>query len=392
MRGATISDVVADLLTRLATPAGDQGGTRPENGSGSGSDRRAAFPMAATAVPASSAGSIPNQAPDEEADWASELTLDADIVRPPDRAESGPTSGPILLIGATGFLGAFLLRDLLRETQEQVFCLVRCRDREQGAWRIREALEGYMIWEEEFNDRIVAIPGDLARPSLGLTPRAAGELAESLGVIYHNGARLNFINPYSVLQPDNVLGTREVLRLACQGRPKIVHFVSSLGVFDLRTGGRLLTFGEHDEPGHPQDLKYGYTRTKVVAERLVREAGRRGLPIAIYRPGMINACTETGASTTQDVPAPLLKSWVDLEDGPEHETSLAVHARGLRQPRHRLPRPAARGRRPDVPPEQRSPHRMGAAPRVRVCGRLRRGRGALRAVVVPAGGHGGPDA
>jgi thioester reductase-like protein len=44
----------------------------------------------------------------------------------------------------------------------------------------------------------------------------------------------------------------------------------------------------------------GYLASKWVAEELVRQAGERGLPIAIYRPGTICGCPEVGVNSPDD--------------------------------------------------------------------------------------------
>jgi len=78
--------------------------------------------------------------------------------------------------------------------------------------------------------RVVPLPGDLARPDLGLSPGEFRELARSIDIIYHAGAIVNFIYPYEELRAANVTGTREVIRLAGLGRGVPVHYVSSTAV------------------------------------------------------------------------------------------------------------------------------------------------------------------
>src|SRR5262249_4062818 len=91
---------------------------------------------------------------------------------------------------------------------------------------------------------------------------------------------------------------------------KPVHFASSLGVFDLPPGPRPVEVSEETIPTDLASLRYGYTQSKAVAEHLVRAVGARGLPVCIYRPGLITACSESGAYTTGDFIAQMLKSWI----------------------------------------------------------------------------------
>src|SRR4029077_12133062 len=61
----------------------------------------------------------------------------------------------------------------------------------------------------------------------------------------------------------------------------------------------------------------GYMKGKWGADTLCREARSRGLPICIYRPGLITGHSETGAWNTGDVMSRMLKSWIELQGAPE---------------------------------------------------------------------------
>ncbi len=294
MQGISTSGLIADVYKGLAQQAAAPGLPSPSRNGTAGGKSTAGLP-----------------------DWKTEMALDQAIAVTPNlRVPVGDPSMP-LLTGATGFLGSFLLHELLRQSDWRVHCLVRCRNAEQGLERIRQSMETYLLWEPRFASRIVAVPGDLAQPELGLAPDASGKLAEEIDVIYHNGANVDLLQPYGPLKPSNVQGTREVLSLACRGQLKQVHFISSLGVFDLRQQAHPRVVRETDLPADLDALRYGYEQSKAVAESLVREAGCRGIPVMVYRPGLINACSTTGAYTTQDIFARLIKCWVDLQLAPD---------------------------------------------------------------------------
>ena len=165
----------------------------------------------------------------------------------PETAIVEPTAEPtrILLTGATGFLGAFLLREFLLQTQAEIYCLVRSDDAESAKKRIQSSLEYYSIWDEHLSYRIIPIVGDLAQPLLGLSEEQFREMASQTDVIYHNGVFVKFTYPYSVLKLSKVLGTQEILRLASQIKLKAVHFVYTIAflgkmrynVTDTHSGG-----------------------------------------------------------------------------------------------------------------------------------------------------------
>lgn len=233
------------------------------------------------------------------------INLEAEAVLDPriDPANASPASSQlhnVLLTGATGFLGAFLLYELLQQTQAQVYCLIRVKSVEEGHQRLRQILESYQIWKESFRDRIVPVVGDLALPQLGLSDEQFHHLAGELDAIYHNGAFVHFTYPYATLKAANVSGTQNILRLASQTKVKPLHYVSTTSVFSGSgyTGIRLVL--EQDNPGPTAGLFNGYGQSKWVAEHLVKIAGSRGLPVTIYRPGRITGQSQTGACNPND--------------------------------------------------------------------------------------------
>jgi amino acid adenylation domain-containing protein/thioester reductase-like protein len=230
----------------------------------------------------------------------------------------------ILLTGATGFVGAFLLHDLLKTTSAQIYCLLRAEDLEQGKLRLKRNLESYMLWGETFGKRIHPILSDLGEPQLGLSNEVFEQLAEQVDVIYHNGAMVNFVYPYQVHKASNVLGTQEILRLASETRLKPVHFVSTLSI--LYSGGindgRIL--GEdidRDQVGAPFG---GYAQSKWVAEKLVEQAGERGIPYAIYRPGLVSGHSVSGAWNTDNLISSMTRACVMLGSVPNLDVMVNI--------------------------------------------------------------------
>lgn len=250
--------------------------------------------------------------------------LDKDIQ--PKNAKACPANkaNTILLTGATGFLGAFLLVDLLESTSATIICLVRVNDpsdddKPGGVARIRRNLLDMGLWRDGMMERVEIMPGNLSRKRFGLTPSEFEAYAARVQVIIHAAATVNLVYPYAALRTANVGGTREVLRLAALNGAT-VQYVSTNGVlppYRSRHGWPEDAMLYVDAV--PERLEDGYGQTKWVAEQLVLEAGRRGLPVKIHRAGTISGHSATGAANAWDLLSAIIVESIHLGCAPDVE-------------------------------------------------------------------------
>ncbi|WP_229894811.1 thioester reductase domain-containing protein [Streptomyces galilaeus] len=213
----------------------------------------------------------------------------------------------ILLTGATGFLGSHMLLDLLRHSDAHVYCLVRGADEEAATARLAAQLRTYRLpWNAEVRRRVTVLPGDIRRPRLGLSDELWHSLAHELDSVVGVAAAVDFLRGYQSLRASNVLGTLTLAELAATGRPKPLHHISSIAVFN-EVG--ISSMGEDDPFAHVDRLVAGYDQSKWAAEAALRRARDHGLIVSALRPGGIGGHTKTGAYNPQDLSSGLISAF-----------------------------------------------------------------------------------
>ncbi|MFI0214813.1 amino acid adenylation domain-containing protein [Streptomyces lydicus] len=217
---------------------------------------------------------------------------------PVSRAAAPRPTAPrhILLTGATGFVGAFLLERLLRDTDATVHCPVRATDRAGAMRRILEAMARYGLRLTE-PGRVRPVPAELARPGLGMPRATFDRLARTVDLILHNAAHVNFLYPYRQLREANVEAVRTLIGLAGPRRVPL-HYVSTTAVLAGSGVGGVRHVDESTPLSHPELLSMGYPETKWVAERMLGHAADAGLPVTVHRPYEITGHSRTGAWNT----------------------------------------------------------------------------------------------
>ncbi|MFI6054722.1 thioester reductase domain-containing protein, partial [Streptomyces violascens] len=232
-------------------------------------------------------------------DFGAEVRLADDVQRAAETVAVTDDPSEVLLTGATGFVGAFLLRDLMRSTSATIHCLVRGDSEQEALERMRANMEWYRIWDDVDTARLRIVLGDLARPRLGLDEEQFDALARTADVVYHAGATVHWLRPYTELKAANVGGTEEVLRLAARHRTVPVHYVSTVGVFAGPREDRV-PLSVTDATGPAEVLPTGYVQSKWVAEGVIGLARERGIPVSVYRVDVVSGDRNTGACQTRD--------------------------------------------------------------------------------------------
>ena len=213
----------------------------------------------------------------------------------------------ILLSGVTGFLGTFILSELLEQTGDHVFCMVRSTCKVKGLSRIIQAMKNFNLWKSEYMSRITVIVSDLTQEKFGITKDVYSMLEDKIDLVFMNGAEVNMNLSYDKLRSANVQSMEEAIKLALSGPRKYLFATSSLSVFlfpphdsDMITFCRRLCT-EAEFLDDPLSIIGGYGQTKWAMERLVMQALDVLPGGAIFRPALITGRSTDGAGPKNDL-------------------------------------------------------------------------------------------
>jgi short-subunit dehydrogenase/thioester reductase-like protein len=186
--------------------------------------------------------------------------------------------------GATGFIGRYLVQELVDNREGTIYALCR-----EGS---RERLEAMA---EQWDGRVVPVVGDLGEPGLGVDPAWVKAHRGDVEHFFHLAAIYDMTASDAMNEQLNVGGTRSAVELAGSLEAGHFHQISSIAA----SGDHRGVFDESmfDEG---QRLPSPYHRTKFESEKIVREEAT--VPWRVYRPAVVVGHSETGAMDKIDGP------------------------------------------------------------------------------------------
>ncbi|MDF7662503.1 thioester reductase domain-containing protein [Erwiniaceae bacterium L1_54_6] len=203
-------------------------------------------------------------------------------------AENRPKN--VLLTGATGFIGIYLLRELLAQETLEVHCLVRSKDDQPAETRLWEQFRWYFPDDaiENVRKRVFVHDGDITAHHLNLNEQWYTLLSSRIDTVFHSAADVRLFAPLDELRLTNVEGTRNLIEFCQCGRSKRLHFVSTLSVAGVNPRPGESVFSE-DDLTCGQSFLTPYERSKYEAEQVVRQFIFSGGKACIHRTGSVSA-------------------------------------------------------------------------------------------------------
>lgn len=209
----------------------------------------------------------------------------------------------VLVTGATGFMGATVLESVLEAfPRAHVYALVR-GTAEGGMDRIKAVATKRHLKTLQHLGRVEAVAGDASKPKLGLSNAQWAVFASDLDLLVHAAGKADHLMGYQSIVGDNVMSTREVLRLASEQKVKAVLNIGSTNMW--------LTFTseprEDEVVREDVDLKAlrtglfnGYSQSKWVSEQLCERAREHGVPVITVRPGTLGGNARSSYVPNED--------------------------------------------------------------------------------------------
>jgi thioester reductase-like protein len=196
----------------------------------------------------------------------------------------------ILLTGATGFVGQYLLLDLL-DSGRQVVVLARNRQAQPAAQRIELILQH---WERNSN-RLIRRPrvvsADLREDSNSISNEDSDWISRHVGIVLHSAASVRFDLDERNGEPiaTNQEGTKRLVSFAVQHSIPHFHHISTAYTAGNRTGR---VYESDLDVG--QKLNNAYEESKFNAEVYLHSQRKQFQSLTVHRPSIVVGDSQTG--------------------------------------------------------------------------------------------------
>ncbi len=195
----------------------------------------------------------------------------------------------IFLTGSTGYIGAYLAANLMRQHEGSLNLLVRAKTSHEAEMRLWQALQLHMPFKEFYDllqTRIRVFRGDLTEKNFGLAQEDYDRLIHTTDSVLHCAASLNRKSEKSCLNV-NLRGTLEVIQVASRsnyyhGLRRFSH-VSTVAVAGKRQDEVVTEDKSIDWNRSDYDP---YARTKKFTEHMLHEL-LPDVPKTVFRPSIV---------------------------------------------------------------------------------------------------------
>jgi amino acid adenylation domain-containing protein/thioester reductase-like protein len=202
----------------------------------------------------------------------------------------------ILVTGSTGFLGSYIVRDILERTGYNLYLTVRGSSLESAARRLEESLTGYFgnDFFAKHRERIFIIAADLSKDYFDIPGDSYHTLANQIDCVINAAANVKHFGLYNDFHRVNVKGVERLIEFCLQGKIKDLHHISTTGLSLFSAKNRKSMLYTENDIDVGQEYGNYYLATKFEAEKLAVESRKKGINTNIYRVGVLVFDSKSG--------------------------------------------------------------------------------------------------
>ncbi len=202
----------------------------------------------------------------------------------------------ILLTGAAGYAGIYLLRQLLVATNAVIYPVVAALNDEAAQKRVENKLEYYFgpHFLHEYKERIRVLAGDITVDFLGWSSRRYLDMSNTIDVILNAADYYKSFGRYKEFKAINIDAVRLLIDFAMIGRKKILNHISTLPIAGREIESREWALFTEYHYGIGVRSERFYIQTRMEAEKMILDARSAGLNANIFRVGNLVFDSATG--------------------------------------------------------------------------------------------------
>lgn len=176
----------------------------------------------------------------------------------------------ILLTGATGFLGTWLLEELSKHLDQTIVCIVRAGSPDEAMDRLQSSRRRFLGANCDLlpSEHAEVICGDVSEPMFGLSETQWSHLCNRITDVVHLAADVHLLRSFEQMLPVNLSSVATAMQLCRCGIAKRLHYASTLSVF-VASDRKDQRFDEADRLDDICHVHGGYGQSKFAAENLI---------------------------------------------------------------------------------------------------------------------------
>lgn len=198
----------------------------------------------------------------------------------------------IMLTGSTGYLGVHILNELIQNTDCDIYCLIRRKNKVHSKKRLLDKLSYYFgdKLNKYVDSRIHILEADISQSKFGLSESEYNELGKKMDLVIHSAAIVDHYGNKDLFELINVTGTNNIIDF-CKNFSVYLNHISTTSISaSLSNAQKAVVFDEHTLYIGQNYLDNIYIKTKFEAEYNILQALLKSdLKASIYRIGNISA-------------------------------------------------------------------------------------------------------